>query len=169
MAEKAWEQEVVNHTNRHNTAMQNRQSIYNTANENLLKDFQAASDMRRQAKNSGNIQADWKDILTKYKIAYKEGGSIQKLANGNSINGNPWYSQLSANSKINPADDKKPQQPNNFSVKDLLNKLDVTDKWGIPRAMYADITNRKVTDMLKKQLQALLEIILTCQQLRYIA
>ena len=369
------------------------------ANENLLKDFQAASDMRRQAKNSGNIQdyhdavtlqkeawdklqgarteynklrnmvkngsitfgsgrnkvqADWKDILTKYKIAYKQGGSIQKLASGNSINGNPWYSQLSAkgdydvnkykynyntnqlyagdmsngptdfyvsnqngqgvgryvptnntvgqsvrdienqdyyqkfgkdllnedgtftpmgekwakavdaqlpsdssatfydstgklrtkwivknndslnrpaetydkladyvkrvrndqilgarhnvflntgnryfykdkdgiqhwvnpedlngyqisekpvtsgwnddktvywndyeltgaNSKINPADDKKPQQPNNFSVRDILNKLDVTDKWGIPRAMYADITNRKVTDMLKKQ------------------
>lgn len=29
--------------------------------------------------------------------------------------------------------------------------MDVTDKWGIPRAMYADITNRKVTDMLKKQ------------------
>lgn len=369
------------------------------ANENLLKDFQAASDMRRQAKNSGNIQdyhdatilqkeawdklqgarteynklrsmvkkgsitfgngqnkvkADWKDILAKYKIAYKEGGSIQKLANGNNINGNPQYSGLStkgdfdvnkykynyntnqlyagdmsngptdfyvsnqsgqgvgrytptnntfgqsvmdienqdyyqrfgedllnedgtftpmgekwakavdaqlpsdstatfydntgklrtqwtvknndslnrpaetynnladyvkrvrndqilgarhnvflntgnryfyrdkdgiqhwvdpediknyqvsekpvtsgwnddktvywndyeltgANSKIDPAKDKKLQQANNFSIKDLLNKLDVTDKWGIPRAMYADITNRKVTDMLKKQ------------------
>ena len=368
------------------------------ANENLLKDFQAASDMRRQAKNSGNIQdyhdattlqkeawnklqgarteynklrsmvkkgsitfgngqnkvqADWKDILAKYRIAYKEGGSIQKLANGDTINGNPWYSGLStkgdfdvnkykynyntnqlyagdmsngptdfyvsnqsgqgvgryaptkntfgqsvmdienqdyyqrfgedllnedgtftpmgekwakavdaqlpsdstatfydntgklrtqwtvknndslnrpaetynnladyvkrvrndqilgarhnvflntgnryfykdkdgiqhwvdpediknyqvsekpitsgwnddktvywndyeltgANSKINPVD-KKPQQTNNFSIKDILNKLDVTDKWGIPRAMYADITNRKVTDMLKKQ------------------
>lgn len=106
-----------------------------TANENLLKDFQAASDMRRQAKNSGNIQdyhdattlereawnklqgarteynklrnmvkngsitfgsgrskaqAQWKDILNKYRIAYKQGGSIQKLANGNSINGNPY-------------------------------------------------------------------------------
>lgn len=61
------------------------------------------------------------------------------------------YELTSANSKINPVDDKKPQQPNNFSVKDLLNKLDVTDKWGIPRAMYADITNRKITDMLKKQ------------------
>ena len=34
MAEKAWEQEIVNHTSRHNTAMQNRQSIYNTKNEN---------------------------------------------------------------------------------------------------------------------------------------
>lgn len=350
------------------------------ANENLLRDFQAASDMRRQAKNSGNIkdyhdaitlqreawnklqgarteynklrsmvkkgsitfgngqnkvQADWKDILAKYRIAYKEGGSIQKLANGNSINGNPakqnsvgyandynwntdvfsknldhilgslkqykdgyanWLNTMqdlhyndytnaskqdylntnaynnatvgqyqdkykagyedewnvspegndpdglgyntlgiksaqdsgkfgivsgNANSgdwlgngnmyktdnsfggitdarrllgregdfndeqlkqyqqkfkeqgydfyldpntkyyKLKPYTDpskttvanenNKPKQSNNFSVKDLLNKLDVTDKWGIPRAMYADITNRKVTDMLKKQ------------------
>lgn len=61
------------------------------------------------------------------------------------------YEITGANSKIDPAKDKNPQQSNNFSVKDLLNKLDVTDKWGIPRAMYADITNRKVTDMLKKQ------------------
>ena len=350
------------------------------ANENLLKDFQAASDMRRQAKSSGNIkdyhdaitlqreawnklqgarteynklrsmikkgsitfgngqnkvQADWKDILAKYRIAYKEGGSIQKLASGNSINGNPakqnsvgyandynwntdvfsknldhilgslkqykdgyanWLNTMqdlhyndytnaskqdylntnaynnatvgqyqdkykagykdewnvstegndpdglgyntlgiksaqdsgkfgivsgNANSgdwlgngnmyktdnsfggitdarrllgregdfndeqlkqyqqkfkeqgydfyldpntkyyKLKPYTDpskttvadqnNKPKQSNNFSVKDLLNKLDVTDKWGIPRAMYADITNRKVTDMLKKQ------------------
>lgn len=349
------------------------------ANENLLKDFQAASDMRRQAKNSGNIQdyhdatslqkeawdklqrarteynklrsmvkngsiafgkgqnkvqADWKDILAKYRIAYKEGGSIQKLAKGNNINGNPakqnsvgyangynwntdvfsknldhilgslkqykdgyanWLNTMQdlhyndytnaskqdylntnaynnatvgqyqdkykagyedewnvspegndpdglgyntlgiksaqdsgkfgivsgkANSgdwlgngnmyktdnsfggitdarrllgregdfngeqlkqyqqkfkeqgydfyldpntkyyKLKPytdpskttvADQDKPEQPNNFSLKDVINKMDVTDKWGIPRAMYADITNRKVTDMLKKQ------------------
>lgn len=350
------------------------------ANENLLKDFQAASDMRRQAKNSGNIQdyhdatslqkeswnklqrarteynklrsmvkngsitfgkgqnrvqADWKDILAKYRIAYKQGGSIQKLANGNNINGNPakqnsvgyaddynwntdifsknldhilgslkqykdgyanWLNTMqdlhyndytnaskqdylntnaynnitvgqyqdkykagyedewnvspegndpdglgyntlgiksaqdsgkfgivsgNANSgdwlgngnmyktdnsfggitdarrllgregdfndeqlkqyqqkfkeqgydfyldpntkyyKLKPyvdpskttvADEtEKPKQPNNFSLKDVINKMDVTDKWGIPRAMYADITNRKVTDMLKKQ------------------
>lgn len=45
----------------------------------------------------------------------------------------------------------KPKQSNNFSLKDVINKMDVTDKWGIPKAMYADITNRKVTDMLKKQ------------------
>ena len=48
-------------------------------------------------------------------------------------------------------ENNKPKQPNNFSLKDVINKMDVTDKWGIPRAMYADITNRKVTDMLKKQ------------------
>lgn len=55
-------------------------------------------------------------------------------------------------SKTTVADQDKPKQPNNFSLKDAINKMDVTDKWGIPRAMYADITNRKVTDMLKKQL-----------------
>lgn len=54
-------------------------------------------------------------------------------------------------SKTTVADQDKPKQPNNFSLKDTINKMDVTDKWGIPRAMYADITNRKVTDMLKKQ------------------
>lgn len=54
-------------------------------------------------------------------------------------------------SKTTVADQDKPKQPNNFSLKDVINRMDVTDKWGIPRAMYADITNRKVTDMLKKQ------------------
>ena len=55
-------------------------------------------------------------------------------------------------SKTTVADENnKPKQSNNFSLKDVINKIDVTDKWGIPRAMYADITNRKVTDMLKKQ------------------
>lgn len=61
------------------------------------------------------------------------------------------YEITGANSQVNPAEDSKPKQPNNFSLKDVINKMDVTDKWGIPRAMYADITNRKVTDMLKKQ------------------
>lgn len=61
------------------------------------------------------------------------------------------YEITGANSQVNPTEDNKPKQPNNFSLKDVINKMDVTDKWGIPRAMYADITNRKVTDMLKKQ------------------
>lgn len=61
------------------------------------------------------------------------------------------YEITGANSQVNPAEENKPKQPNNFSLKDVINKMDVTDKWGIPRAMYADITNRKVTDMLKKQ------------------
>ena len=34
MAEQAWTQEVANHTSRHNTAMTNRQSIYDTKNAN---------------------------------------------------------------------------------------------------------------------------------------
>lgn len=61
------------------------------------------------------------------------------------------YEITGANSQVNPTEDNKPKQPSNFSLKDVINKMDVTDKWGIPRAMYADITNRKVTDMLKKQ------------------
>ena len=117
------------------------------ANENLLKDFQAASDMRRQAKNSGNIkdyhdaitlqkeawnklqgarteynklrsmvkkgsitfgngqnkvQADWKDILAKYRIAYKEGGSIRKFNPGGSINGAPFYTSLESKKVTDP-------------------------------------------------------------------
>ena len=61
------------------------------------------------------------------------------------------YELTGLRSQVNPAEDNKPKQSNNFSLKDVINKIDVTDKWGIPRAMYADITNRKVTDMLKKQ------------------
>lgn len=41
------------------------------------------------------VEIAWHDILRKYGIKYKQGGSIQKLASGNSINGNPWYSGLS--------------------------------------------------------------------------
>lgn len=61
------------------------------------------------------------------------------------------YEITGANLQVNSAEDNKPKQSNNFSLEDVINKMDVTDKWGIPRAMYADITNRKVTDMLKKQ------------------
>lgn len=61
------------------------------------------------------------------------------------------YELTGFHSQVNPAEDNKPKQSNNFSLKDVINKMDVTDKWGIPRAIYADITNRKVTDMLKKQ------------------
>ena len=61
------------------------------------------------------------------------------------------YELTGLHSQVNPAEDNKPKQSNNFSLKDVINKMDVTDKWGIPRAMYADITNRKITDMLKKQ------------------
>lgn len=36
------------------------------------------------------VELAWNDILKKYGVKYKQGGSIQKLANGNSINGNPY-------------------------------------------------------------------------------
>ena len=41
------------------------------------------------------VELAWNDILKKYGVKYKQGGSIQKLANGNNINDNPWYSGLS--------------------------------------------------------------------------
>lgn len=61
------------------------------------------------------------------------------------------YELTGLHSQVNSAEDNKPKQSNNFSLTDVMNKMDVTDKWGIPRAVSADITNRKVTDMLKKQ------------------
>lgn len=78
--------------------------------------------------------------------------SITLFGDSYGDDGTHWNDyKITANSQVNPTEDNKPKQPNNFSLKDVINKMDVTDKWGIPRAMYADITNRKVTDMLKKQ------------------
>lgn len=78
--------------------------------------------------------------------------SITLFGDSYGDDGTHWNDyKITANSQVNPAEDNKPKQSNNFSLKDVINKMDVTDKWGIPRAMYADITNRKVTDMLKKQ------------------
>lgn len=78
--------------------------------------------------------------------------SITLFGDSYGDDGTHWSDyKITANSQVNPDEDNKPKQPNNFSLKDVINKMDVTDKWGIPRAMYADITNRKVTDMLKKQ------------------
>lgn len=60
--------------------------------------------------------------------------------------------KITAKSKTDASKDKNPENnPNSFNVKDVVNNLDITDKWGIPRAMYADGTNRQVTDLLKKQ------------------
>lgn len=78
--------------------------------------------------------------------------SITLFGDSYGDDGTHWNDyKITANSQVNPAEDNKPKQSSNFSLKDVINKIDVTDKWGIPRAMYADITNRKVTDMLKKQ------------------
>lgn len=48
------------------------------------------------------VELAWNDILKKYGVKYKEGGSIQKLASGNSINGNPWFSTLEGKKVNNP-------------------------------------------------------------------
>lgn len=62
------------------------------------------------------------------------------------------YELTGASSKTDVSKDKNPENnSNSFNVKDILNNLDITDKWGIPRAMYADRINRQVTDILKKQ------------------
>lgn len=51
------------------------------------------------------VEIAWNDILRKYGIKYKQGGSIQKLARGNSINGNPWFSTLEGKKVSNPDTD----------------------------------------------------------------
>lgn len=51
------------------------------------------------------VEIAWNDILRKYGIKYKQGGSIQKLASGNSINGNPWFSTLEGKKVSNPDTD----------------------------------------------------------------
>lgn len=62
------------------------------------------------------------------------------------------YEITGLNSQVNTADEEQQKDPNkNFQLSDILGKIDVTDKWGIPRAIYADNTNRQVTDLLKKQ------------------
>lgn len=48
------------------------------------------------------VELAWNDILKKYGVKYKQGGSIQKLASGNSINGNPWFSTLEGKKVNNP-------------------------------------------------------------------
>ena len=51
---------------------------------------------------SRQVTQAWNDILKKYGVKYKQGGSIQKLASGNSINGNPWFSTLEGKKVNNP-------------------------------------------------------------------
>ena len=52
--------------------------------------------------------------------------------------------------KENP---KENPQPNVLdTIKQVSNNLDPTIKWGLPRAIYADRTNRKVTDLMRQTL-----------------
>lgn len=115
-------------------------NMYKTDNS-----FGGITDARRLLGREGDFNDEQ---LKQYQQKFKEQGYDFYL------DPNTKYYKLkpySDPSKTTVADQDKPKQPNNFSLKDIINKMDVTDKWGIPRAMYADITNRKVTDMLKKQ------------------
>lgn len=115
-------------------------NVYKTDNS-----FGGITDARRLLGREGDFNDEQ---LKQYQQKFKEQGYDFYL------DPNTKYYKLKPYtdpSKTTVADQNKPKQPNNFSLKDVINKIDVTDKWGIPRAMYADITNRKVTDMLKKQ------------------
>lgn len=115
-------------------------NMYKTDNS-----FGGITDARRLLGREGDFNGEQ---LKQYQQKFKEQGYDFYL------DPNTKYYKLKPYtdpSKTTVADQDKPKQPNNFSLKDVINKMDVTDKWGIPRAMYADITNRKVTDMLKKQ------------------
>lgn len=115
-------------------------NMYKTDNS-----FGGITDARRLLGREGDFN---EEQLKQYQQKFKEQGYDFYL------DPNTKYYKLKPYtdpSKTTVANQDKPKQPNNFSLKDAINKMDVTDKWGIPRAMYADITNRKVTDMLKKQ------------------
>lgn len=115
-------------------------NMYKTDNS-----FGGITDARRLLGREGDFNDEQ---LKQYQQKFKEQGYDFYL------DPNTKYYKLKPHTdplKTTVADQDKSKQPNNFSLKDAINKMDVTDKWGIPRAMYADITNRKVTDMLKKQ------------------
>lgn len=115
-------------------------NMYKTDNS-----FGGITDARRLLGREGDFNDEQ---LKQYQQKFKEQGYDFYLdPNTKYYKLKPYTGPL----KTTVADQDKPKQPNNFSLKDAINKMDVTDKWGIPRAMYADITNRKVTDMLKKQ------------------
>lgn len=113
-------------------------NMYKTDNS-----FGGITDARRLLGREGDFNDEQ---LKQYQQKFKEQGYDFYLDPNTK-----YYKLKPYTSKTTVADQDKPKQPNNFSLKDAINKMDVTDKWGIPRAMYADITNRKVTDMLKKQ------------------
>lgn len=112
-------------------------NMYKTDNS-----FGGITDARRLLGREGDFNDEQ---LKQYQQKFKEQGYDFYLdPNTKYYKLKPYTDHL----KTTVADQNK---SNNFSLKDVINKIDVTDKWGIPRAMYADITNRKVTDMLKKQ------------------
>lgn len=76
-----------------NQAQQDIESIRNLTPEyNRLRGMVQNGNITFTGKRdvSRQVTQAWNDILKKYGVKYKQGGSIQKLANGNSINGNPY-------------------------------------------------------------------------------
>lgn len=118
-------------------------------NDNMYKtdnSFGGITDARRLLGREGDFNDEQ---LKQYQQKFKEQGYDFYLDPNTKYYKLKPYTNPSKTTVVD--ENNKPKQPNNFSLKDVINKMDVTDKWGIPRAMYADITNRKVTDMLKKQ------------------
>lgn len=116
-------------------------NMYKTDNS-----FGGITDARRLLGREGDFN---NEQLKQYQQKFKEQGYDFYLDPNTKYYKLKPYTDPSKTTVVD--ENNKPKQPNNFSLKDVINKMDVTDKWGIPRAMYADITNRKVTDMLKKQ------------------
>lgn len=116
-------------------------NMYKTDNS-----FGGITDARRLLGREGDFN---NEQLKQYQQKFKEQGYDFYLDSNTKYYKLKPYTDPSKTTVVD--ENNKPKQPNNFSLKDVINKMDVTDKWGIPRAMYADITNRKVTDMLKKQ------------------
>lgn len=116
-------------------------NMYKTDNS-----FGGITDARRLLGREGDFNDEQ---LKQYQQKFKEQGYDFYLDPNTKYYKLKPYTDPSKTTVAN--ENNKPKQSSNFSLKDVINKMDVTDKWGIPRAMYADITNRKVTDMLKKQ------------------
>lgn len=158
MQEQAWQQEVANHTNRHNVAMQNRQSIYNTINYNKQIDATninanyTVEDARAQEailpyKQDQEIrraeQKSWRDRLAMKQIDDSLRLSLGKYAS--SYNLSPDDVQLWEDVYVNGSktlDDikKNPvltKRWNNikYTVGQIQNDL-IGDYYGVPKSKY---------------------------------
>lgn len=69
-------------------ASKSKQQVTNSPLNNSPERYNYAR--RSVQSNTGDEVKTWRDIFTKNNFYFKEGGSVQKLANGNSINGNPY-------------------------------------------------------------------------------
>ena len=98
----------------------------------------------------------WMDNGTKRWLSEDQvnglGKEYAKTSRGDVVDGiTTWHDyEITAPSKVDIAKDKtKPEAENTFSLADTLRQIGPTDRFGLPRALFADNTNRKVTDLLK--------------------